>query len=218
MTGGAGGGPEAAGPGGLGAVLERSRELGFLGPGPIEPQIDHARLFWSALGDGWSGAGAGLVADLGAGGGLPSLPLLVEHEGLTMVLVDAIQKRASFLVWATIELGVAERAEVWCGRAETFGHDDGRRGRFDAVVARGFGPPATTLECAAPLLRAGGRVVVSEPPGYRDYPADALSRCGLALVLQAHGCAVFERVGEVDPALPRPERSQRRAPLFGPGR
>ena len=108
-----------------------------------------------------------------------------------MVLVDASQKRASFLVWAAIELGVADRAEVWCGRAETFGHDDGRRGRFDAVVARGFGPPATTLECGARCCRLGGRMVVSEPPGYRNYPADGLARCGLALVVQQHGCAVF---------------------------
>ena len=28
----------------------------------------------------------------------------------------------------------------------------------DAVVARSFGPPATTAECAAPLLRLGGRL------------------------------------------------------------
>lgn len=196
-------------------VLERSRALGFLGPGDVEPQIGHALLFWEALRSGWPEADGATVADLGAGGGLPSLPLLVEHPGLKMVLVDAIQKRASFLVWATLELGVADRAEVWCGRAETFGHDEARRGRFDAVVARGFGPPSSTLECGAPLLRLGGRLVVSEPPGYRPYPAEGLARCGLALVAQRDGCAVFERRGEVDPVLPRPARQQQRRPLLG---
>ena len=55
----------------LAAVLERSRALGFLGPRPVEPQIEHARLFWSALSDGWPAAAAGLVADLGAGAGCP---------------------------------------------------------------------------------------------------------------------------------------------------
>lgn len=200
---------------GLARVLERSRALGFLGPGDIGPQIDHALLFWEALAAGWPDAGGAVVADLGAGGGLPSLPLLVSHPGLRMVLVDAIQKRASFLVWAAVELGLAERAEVWCGRAEAFGHDDARRGRFDAVVARGFGPPSATLECGAPLLRPGGRLVVSEPPGYRSYPADGLARCGLALVAQRDGCAVFERRGAVDPTLPRPARLQQREPLLG---
>ncbi len=206
----------------LSRVLERSRALGFLGPGPIGPHVAHARLFWEALtadwteGPGGAGGGGVRVADLGAGGGLPSLPLLVEHPELRGVLIDAIQKRASFLVWATLELGVADRAEVWCGRAEVFGHDGERRGGFDAVMARGFGPPSVTLECGAPLLRPAGRLVVSEPPGYRVYPAEGLARCGLALVAQREGCAVFERRGEMDPALPRSARLQERRPLFGP--
>ena len=38
------------------------------------------------------------------------------------------------------------------------------RGRFSAVVARSFGKPAVTAECAAPLLKVGGRLIVSEPP------------------------------------------------------
>jgi len=209
----AGAGSEAPG---LVRVLERARALGFLGPGALEPQIEHALLFWEALAADWAGVEGALVADLGAGGGLPSLPLLAAHPDLRMVLVDAIQKRASFLVWATVELGMADRAEVWCGRAEAFGHDLQRRGRFDAVVARGFGPPSSTLECGAPLLRAGGRLVLSEPPGYRRYPAEGLARCGLALLAQRGGCAVFERQGEIDPSLPRSARLQQRQPLLGP--
>ena len=34
----------------------------------------------------------------------------------------------------------------------------------DLVVARSFGPPAVTAECGAPFLKAGGLLVVSEPP------------------------------------------------------
>ncbi len=211
----AGGGGGAVAGGDLGRVLDRSRGLGFLGPGEIGPQIGHALRFWEALAAGWPAADSAVVADLGAGGGLPSLPLLVAHSGLRMVLVDAIQKRASFLVWATVELGLAHRVEVWCGRAETFAHDIARRDRFDAVVARGFGPPSSTVECGAPLLRRGGRLVLSEPPGYRRYPAEGLARCGLTLVTQQDGCAVFERQGDGDPTLPRSARRQRSEPLLG---
>ena len=32
------------------------------------------------------------------------------------------------------------------------------------IVARSFGPPAATAECAAPLVRAGGQILVTEPP------------------------------------------------------
>ncbi len=49
-------------------------------------------------------------------------------------------------------------------RAEEAGRRDDLRGRFDTVVARGFGPPPVTAECAAPFLELGGRLVVSEPP------------------------------------------------------
>ena len=38
------------------------------------------------------------------------------------------------------------------------------RGRFDVVVARGFGPPPATAECGAPFLRVDGRLIVSDPP------------------------------------------------------
>ena len=49
------------------------------------------------------------------------------------------------------------------------------------VVARSFGPPAVTAECAVGFLRSGGRLVVSEPPGDAegDGAADRWPRSGL---------------------------------------
>ena len=44
-------------------------------------------------------------------------------------------------------------------QALQLGHDG-----FDAVIARGFGPPDVTLSFAARLVRPGGYVVISEPP------------------------------------------------------
>jgi 16S rRNA (guanine527-N7)-methyltransferase len=45
-----------------------------------------------------------------------------------------------------------------CGRQAGF------RGGYDGVLARSFGRPAVVAECAAPLLKVGGWLVVSEPP------------------------------------------------------
>lgn len=194
-------------------VLVESRRLGFLGPGDIAPQVDHSRRFGSALMEGWS-VEAPRVADLGAGGGVPSLPIAVEREPMQLVLVDASAKRTSFLVWASVELGVADRVEVWTGRAEEFAHLADRRGAFDGVVARGFGPPAATVECAAPLLRLGGRCVISEPPGHRHWPADGLARAGLSQLEGPEGFAIFERTGTGEPGLPRAARDLKRRPLF----
>ena len=51
-------------------VLEESRELGLLGPGPVARQVQHALDLASAIGDfDWR------MLDLGSGGGLPGLVL-----------------------------------------------------------------------------------------------------------------------------------------------
>lgn len=194
----------------LAEVLERSRAIGFLGPGPIDAHVEHARLFGRAV-----GSAECRFADIGAGGGVPGLPMLVAEPALSAVLIDASQKRCSFLVWALSELGLSDRAEVWCGRAEEIGREDRAREQFDAVVARGFGPPAVTLECAAPLLVDGGRIVVSEPPVPRRWPEGPLSEMGLSQVgvADGDGVAVFERTGPVPDRLPRRTKQLQR-PLF----
>lgn len=198
----------------LAAVLERSKAVGFLGPGPIRAHVEHADLFGRAVGDGRIADGV-RVADIGAGGGVPGLPMLVADPSLQMVLIDASQKRCSFLVWAIGELNLTDRAEVWCGRAEEIGHEARARGRFDAVVARGFGPPAITLECAAPLLVADGRIVVSEPPTRRRWPAEGLAELGLvARETSYQGVAVFERTAALDDRYPRRAKELQRQPLF----
>src|SRR5690606_21759798 len=67
------------------------------------------------------------------------------------------------------------------GRAEEVGRSRWR-GRAEAVIARSFGPPAATAECAAPLLRGGGLLVVSEPPDDVDrWPAAGLAALGLVV-------------------------------------
>jgi 16S rRNA (guanine527-N7)-methyltransferase len=49
-------------------------------------------------------------------------------------------------------------------RAEDAARRPDLREQFDAVVARSFGPPAVTAECAIGFLRPGAHLVVSEPP------------------------------------------------------
>ena len=202
-------------------VLEESKRLGFLGPGPVQDHIDHTKRFLPPLDDLSSEqASSGLrFVDLGAGGGLPSLPLLQARPTFSGVLLDAIQKRCSFLVWAIGALNIADRVEVWCGRAEDIGHEERARFRFDAVVARGFGPPAQTVECGAPLLRKGGRLVISEPPERREWPPDSLATVGLLrhrapVEGDGAGVVVLERTGEIDDRYPRRIKAQQRTPLF----
>lgn len=201
-------------------VLDRARAVGFLGPGPVASHIDHAERFGTAIDValGLSSGGSGGLVDIGAGGGVPSLPLLWTRPDLRGTLIDASQKRCSFLVWAAAELGMADRVQVWCGRAEEIGRQDRGREQFAVLVARGFGPPPATLECGAPLVVEGGRLVISEPPERRAWPAEVLAdELGLVEVESPDGVVVLERRGPLPHQIPRTAKQQKRSPLFTVG-
>ena len=138
-------------------VLRTSQQLGFLGDRPIEQVIAHARRFVEALGAIEPTAS---VLDLGSGGGVPGL--VIAHDGpqRRVTLLDRRRTRTDFLARMVRRLGWQDRVDVLTGDAEVGSTDD-----FDAVVARGFGPPAHTLSVALRWVHQGGLVVISEPPG-----------------------------------------------------
>jgi 16S rRNA (guanine527-N7)-methyltransferase len=158
-------------------VLEEARGLGFLGPGPVEGHVEHALGFLQAVGH----ERPRRVVDLGTGGGVPGLVLAEAWPDVTMVLLDSSERRTTFLTRAVADLGFGPRIRVHRSRAEEAGRDPAWRGWADLVVARGFGPPPATAECAAPLLGVRGRLIVSEPPegdGQR-WPEAGLAVLGL---------------------------------------
>jgi 16S rRNA (guanine527-N7)-methyltransferase len=158
--------------------LERSQGLGFLGPGPVEGHIAHACGFAAGLDEP-----PGRFLDLGSGGGVPGLVLATGWPQSEAVLLDVGERRCVFLREAVERLGLEDRVGVVRGRAEEAGRLPDLRGTFDVVVARSFGPPAVTAECAAPFLRVGGHLVVSEPPADPNavgrWSADGLVPLGL---------------------------------------
>ena len=192
--------------------LERARTLGFLGPGPAADHVEHAQGFLAALADV-----AGRVVDLGSGGGVPGLVVASARPDLEVVLVDAMAKRCRFLRTAVAVLDLAPRVRVVEGRAEHVGRSD-LRGAADAVTARAFGPPAATAECGAPLLRVGGRLLVSEPPDGPDrWPADGLAILGLAPGPTLAAGPRLRRLEQVEPCplrFPRRDGLPAKRPLF----
>jgi 16S rRNA (guanine527-N7)-methyltransferase len=196
---------------GLLAQLARARGLGFLGPGPVEAHIDHASRFLDALTDV-----TGTVVDLGSGGGVPGLVLAVARPDLRLVLLESRAVRCRFLEAAVDALAL--EADVVEGRAEEIGRS-GWRGTAAAVVARSFGPPAATAECAAPLLQVGGRLVVSEPPP--PIPDDRWSPEGLRSLglvlgdrLGAPAVQLLTQVRACPDAYPRRDGLPAKRPLF----
>jgi 16S rRNA (guanine527-N7)-methyltransferase len=156
-------------PGTLQDVLVAAREAGFLGPGPIERHLRHAEGFVT-LARSQTEAESPRILDLGSGAGLPGLVVAGAWPEATMVLLEANERRAQFLERAVVACSLQQRVSVVHQRAEICGRDPLYRATFDGVVVRSFGPPAVVAECAAPLLRVGGWLIVSEPPidGDRD--------------------------------------------------
>jgi 16S rRNA (guanine527-N7)-methyltransferase len=195
-------------------VLERSRKLGFLGPGPVEPHIERAL------------DGLDLISpevrralDMGSGGGLPGLPLALALTTIEWVLLDGSVTRGQFLRTAVDELDIGHRTGVHIGRAEVAGRAPAFRATFDLVVARSFGPPAVTAECGAPFLAVGGTLVVAEPPGGSPdrWPASPLAALGLVVGSSVTSPSAFQVLHQERPC---PERYPRRTgvpakrPLF----
>lgn len=212
-------------------VLEGARSAGFLGPGPLEQQIRHAQGFATVARRLAARAGPTppRVVDLGSGGGLPGLVVACTWPEVRIVLLEANGRRAAFLRAAVRRLELESRASVLQERAEVLGRQEGERGAFDGVLARSFGAPAVVAECAAPLLRPGGWLVVSEPPPSEDrperdrmdggwrWPARELVELGLEPVDAVHEGFAYQVLRQTTPCperFPRRDGVPAKRPLF----
>jgi 16S rRNA (guanine527-N7)-methyltransferase len=155
-------------------LIGEAQQLGFVGSWSVDRALEHARGF--AVGVEIPPRS---FVDLGSGGGLPGLVLAELWPTTRAFLVDANARRCAFLRNAAAELDVADRVVVVQDRAEVVGRSPEHRHQHPLVVARGFGAPAVTAECAAPLLGVGGRLVVSEPPA-DEVSGDRWPESGLA--------------------------------------
>jgi 16S rRNA (guanine527-N7)-methyltransferase len=203
------------------AQLRRSSDLDFLGTMPIEDQIDHALGFVWTIEMG-SARPPGSVVDLGTGGGLPGLVLIACWPESSFVLIDSSQRRTDFLAEEIERAGETGRVSVVRARAEEAGRADELRERADVVVARSFGAPGTTAECASPLLAVGGRAVVSEPPTEESgerWEIEGLAQLGLERsgryrYLDRFGYQVLDKVEACDDRYPRRVGVPAKRPLF----
>lgn len=159
--------------------LLEAQVRGFVGPGDVDPHIENARGFAEVV-----GAPTASLLDLGSGAGIPGLVLAACWPVTQVVLLDAAQRRTTFLAEAVEGLGWEDQVRVVRGRAEELARDASLRGVFPLVTARAFGPPAVVAECAAGFLEVDGRLAVSEPPdasGDRWDAPEALAQLGLVV-------------------------------------
>lgn len=165
--------------------------------------------------------------DLGAGAGIPGIPLAVALPVAELTLLDSTARKCVFLDAAVTAAGLGARAAVVCARSEQHAAA-GQPGReaYALVLARAVAPLPALLELAAPLLTRGGvllasktgRAVREEGPG----GAAVAELCGLAAgpvlplsrsPLDDAVCAVYEKVAATPRRLPRREGRAVKHPL-----
>lgn len=137
---------------------------------------------------------ADLIADLGAGAGLPGLVLAAALPEVHVVLVEAATRKCDFLRSAIDAMGL-ENAEVVWARAEEW--SDGI-GRCDIVCARALAALPVLCEYAAPLLCEQGLLVAWKGAVSDEEVADATAAA-------AHLGLTAERIRPVVP-FPGAER------------
>ena len=131
--------------------------------------------------------------DLGAGAGLPGIPLRMLWSRGSYTLVEVREKRAVFMTMVLNRLKLAS-TDVFRGRAE----DVLSKGdRADLILSRAFMPWPRLLKFALPMLAPDGRLVVmanEKPPspeeissgwrlvGHSSYPVAGKERYFWVLV------------------------------------
>lgn len=94
--------------------------------------------------------GGGPLLDVGSGGGLPGIPLAIARPDLAVTMVDTVQKKATFLQQAAIQLGL-KNVMVHHARVEELA------GQYLQISSRAFAELKLFVDLTRQLLAPGGR-------------------------------------------------------------
>lgn len=199
--------------------LDRSwspaRAAGVMGSASIEALRLHASGY---ILDEWRTLPEGQFVDCGTGAGVLGVLLALELPSSEWCLVDARDRRCEMAWKAVVAAELTERVTVEHALVEEIARGD-RRGGFDGAVARSFGPVPELAECALPLLKTSGSLVVSVSEStaqhWRRIPLAARTGCEISGIWTTpHGNYLsVKRSGPIPPGLPRRRPARIRAPM-----
>ncbi|HBX23900.1 MAG TPA: 16S rRNA (guanine(527)-N(7))-methyltransferase RsmG [Desulfotomaculum sp.] len=105
------------------------------------------------------------VIDVGSGAGFPGLPLKIIRPELQMTLMDSAGKKTLFIDKIISELGL-QGARTVHARAEE--HALEYREYYDLALSRAVAEMRVLMELTIPLIKVGGKVIISKGPGVQE--------------------------------------------------
>lgn len=98
------------------------------------------------------------VAEIGSGGGFPSIPLKIIRGDLNFTLIESTGKKCNFLKLAADKLGL-DGITVKNIRAEDGARNKDLREKFDISCARAVASLNTLCEYCLPYVKIGGKFI-----------------------------------------------------------
>lgn len=115
------------------------------------------------------------VLDAGTGGGFPGLPIKIVRPDLSIVLVDSVRKKTSFLNYTIGKLNLHNIQAVH-GRLEDLGDQSPYRGNFDVVICRALSALEDFAALSLPFLSASGSLMAMKgPQAEHDHEIDDIA-------------------------------------------
>ena len=118
------------------------------------------------------------LIDVGAGAGLPGLPLKLARPEISLTLVEATRKKCDFLKAVVDDLQLTD-VQVVNARAEDAGRLEEHREQYDIAIARAVADLPVLIEYLLPFVRIGGFAVAQKSRGAEE----ELDRADTAILL-----------------------------------
>lgn len=98
------------------------------------------------------------VAEIGSGGGFPSIPLKIIRDDLSFTLIESTAKKCIYLKDVVDKLRLKD-TKVINGRAEELARQGEHREKYGVAVARAVARLNTLSEYCMPFIKIGGRFI-----------------------------------------------------------
>lgn len=207
----------------FGALLTEYNKICNLTSVTDEKGVIYKHFYDSIVGEGLIPPGAS-VAEIGSGGGFPSIPLKIVRDDLKFTLIESTAKKCRFLKSVVDSLGL-NCVQVMNIRAEEGAHSEILREKFDCAVARAVAQLNTLCEYCLPYVRVGGRFIA-----YKGEAAEEIKNAGRAISVLGgeieevvpyclpedfgkRNLVVIRKIKNTPPLYPRGQGKERKQPL-----